>query len=163
MLFAVAQVGDRLVGLTLPASVRDLGARSLRMGAVPGDTDPALRHRYLVAVIFGWMLLAVVAWIATIALGLIGGAVLGPAGQHAGSSLGVLLFAVSIGGLIPTFYYYLFAWRADSQAKRTRWSASAADEARIKAAVRRAYPSERVILGLQALAVLYTLWLVTGH
>jgi hypothetical protein len=154
MLFAVAQLAEHLVDLTMPRGAVELGNRNLRLGALPGgEVEPNQRYGYLYALGVGWMLFGVVGWASMIILSLIGSIVAGRGGQYVGVASGALIIAVSVGGIFATVPYFTWAWWARILARRggTR---SAADEARIKSAVRRAHPSDRVILTVQIIAVL---------
>ena len=163
MLFGIAQFAERLVDLTMPRGAVELANKNLRLGARPGgEVEPHQRFGYVYAVGVGWGLLGGIGLAGMIILALLGDLLAGPSGRDLGATLGGLVSAVSVGGMFATVPYLTWAWWAGFLARRAGPRSPAA-ERRIKAAVRRAHPSERVTCIVQVLAVLYTLWLVTGH
>ncbi len=160
MLLRVAQIEGRIVGVLLPRPMRALTPVLLRRGAEP-ETDPGARHVYVLGLGAGWIAFGVVAWATTIVAGAVGELFAGSRGRYLGADLGAVLFAISVGGIFATVPYLYWANWADRHAKGA--APGSPEEARVKAAVRRARPPDRVVFTVQALAVLFTLWLVTGH
>ena len=116
---------------------------------------------YVLGLGASWIAFGVVAWATTIVAGAVGEFFAGSRGRYLGADLGAVLFAISVGGILATVPYLYWANWADRHAKGA--VPGSPEEARVKAAVRRARPSDRVVLTVQVLAVLFTLWLVTGH
>ena len=150
----------RVVGLLLPHPMRMAAPVLLRQGAEP-EAEPGARHAFVLLVGVGWLGVGVAVWAATIAWAFVGHLLAGSRGDQVGMVVSALLYAVVAGGIFATVPYLYWANWADRHAKGA--APGSPEEARVKAAVRRARPSDRVVFTVQALAVLFTLWLVTGH
>ena len=160
MQLRVALAFARVVGLLLPRPMPVAAPAFLRQGAEP-EAAPGARHAFVLLVGVGWLGAGVVVWAATIAWAFVGHLLAGSRGDQVGMVVSALLYAVVAGGILATVPYLYWANWADRHAKGA--VPGSPEEARVKAAVRRARPSDRVVLTVQALAVLFTLWLVTGH